>query len=32
MPARGCWRAETVYGARETLEAIGAINIYETPY
>lgn len=32
MPASGYQRAETVYGSRETLEAIGAINIFETPY
>lgn len=32
MPASSYWCAETVYGSRETLEAIGAIDICEVPY
>lgn len=32
MPASGYQRAETVYGSRDALTAIGAVNIFETPY
>ena len=32
MPAVSYQRAETVYGSREALTAIGAINIFEVPY